>query len=60
MLCELCLLSGAFDLGTVQPGKLADLVVLGADPTADIGNVREVRYVMRGGALTVPRLAAPR
>jgi imidazolonepropionase-like amidohydrolase len=48
------------DLGTLEPGKLADLVVLGADPTADIGNVREVRYVMRGGALTVPRLLAPR
>jgi imidazolonepropionase-like amidohydrolase len=51
---------GRTDIGTLGPGKLADLVVLGADPTADIGNVREVRYVMRGGALTAPRLAAPR
>jgi imidazolonepropionase-like amidohydrolase len=51
---------GRTDIGTLQAGKLADLVVLGADPTADIGNVREVRYVMRGGALTVPRLVAPR
>jgi imidazolonepropionase-like amidohydrolase len=48
------------DLGTVETGKLADLVVLGADPTTDIGHVRDVRYVMRAGALTVPRLAAPR
>jgi len=48
------------DLGTVEAGKLADLVVLGADPTAGIRNVRDVRYVMRAGALTVPRLAAPR
>jgi imidazolonepropionase-like amidohydrolase len=48
------------DLGTVEAGKLADLVVLGGDPTADIRNVRDVRYVMRAGALTVPRLAAPR
>ena len=51
---------GRTDIGTLAAGKLADLVVLGADPTADIGNVREVRYVMRGGALTVPRLLAPR
>ncbi len=51
---------GRADIGTLEPGKLADLVVLGADPTADIGNVQAVRYVMRGGALTVPRLVAPR
>jgi imidazolonepropionase-like amidohydrolase len=48
------------DLGTLEPGKLADLVVLGADPTADVKNVQDVRWVMRDGALTTPRLAAPR
>ncbi|MFI5280092.1 MAG: amidohydrolase family protein [Gemmatimonadales bacterium] len=48
------------DLGTIEPGKQADLVVLGADPTADISNVRQVRYVMRGGAMSIPRLLAPR
>jgi imidazolonepropionase-like amidohydrolase len=47
-------------LGTLEAGKHADLVVLGADPTADIRNARQVRYVMRGGALTIPRLLAPR
>jgi imidazolonepropionase-like amidohydrolase len=51
---------GRTDIGTLAAGKLADLVVLGADPTADIGNVQAVRYVMRGGALTVPKLLAPR
>ena len=51
---------GRGDIGTVTPGKLADLVVLGADPTKDIANVQAVRFVMRGGALTVPRLLAPR
>jgi imidazolonepropionase-like amidohydrolase len=39
------------DLGTVEKGKQADLLILGADPTADIENVRQVRSVMRGGAL---------
>src|SRR5262249_1435064 len=28
------------DLGTVEPGKLADLLILKADPLADIANVR--------------------
>ncbi len=48
------------DFGTLEAGKHADLVVLGADPTADIRNVREVRLVMRGGAMSTPQLLAPR
>lgn len=39
------------DLGTLERGKIADLVVLGADPTADIANVRRIEAVMRGGLL---------
>lgn len=37
------------DLGTIEPGKLADLVVLGADPLADIRNSAEVRWVVKNG-----------
>ena len=37
--------------GTVEPGKLADLVLVGADPTRDVGAFRRVRYVMRAGVL---------
>jgi imidazolonepropionase-like amidohydrolase len=44
-------LGRAQDLGTIEKGKQADLLILGADPTADIKNVRQVRSVMRGGAL---------
>ncbi|HKH91193.1 MAG TPA: amidohydrolase family protein [Gemmatimonadaceae bacterium] len=41
---------GATDsLGTVAPGKLADLVLLDADPLADIGNTRRIRAVFLGG-----------
>lgn len=39
------------ELGSLAPGKLADLVVLDADPTIDIANARRVRLVMKGGAL---------
>lgn len=41
-------------LGTVAPGKLADLVILDADPTADISNTRRIRAVIRGGLLCDP------
>jgi imidazolonepropionase-like amidohydrolase len=39
------------DLGTVEKGKAADLLVLAADPAADIANLRKLRYVVRGGAM---------
>jgi imidazolonepropionase-like amidohydrolase len=39
------------DFGTLERGKLADLVVLNADPTTDIANVRRIQAVMRGGRL---------
>lgn len=37
--------------GTVTAGKAADLLIVGADPTADVKNLRQVRYVARGGVL---------
>jgi hypothetical protein len=43
------------DLGTVEPGKVADLLVVGADPTAEVANLRKVRYVVRGGAVRPDR-----
>lgn len=39
------------DVGSVEPGKLADLLVLDADPTADIRNSDKISRVMLGGRL---------
>lgn len=41
----------AADLGTLEPGKLADIVVLDADPLDDIRNTEELRWVMKNGEL---------
>ena len=41
----------AEDLGTLTPGKLADIQILDADPLADIRNTNSVRYIMLGGNL---------
>ncbi|CAM04212.1 imidazolonepropionase-like amidohydrolase [Saccharopolyspora erythraea NRRL 2338] len=43
------------DLGTVAPGKRADLLVLNADPTADIGNLRDLSMVILNGRLAVDK-----
>jgi imidazolonepropionase-like amidohydrolase len=36
-------------LGTIEKGKLADLLILDADPTQDITALRTIRLVMKGG-----------
>jgi len=43
------LLRMADRIGTVEPGKAADLVVLDADPQADISAVRQVHMVIKAG-----------
>lgn len=47
------------EFGTLEAGKAADLVVLDADPATDIANVRRIRTVMRGGAMSTPALLRP-
>ena len=42
---------GLKDFGTLEVGKLADLVVLEADPLADIHNIRKLSLVMRDGRI---------
>ena len=45
---------GAAELGTIAPGKLADLLVLDADPLADLANLSRASYVFRDGRVFRP------
>ncbi len=38
-------------LGTIEPGKLADLIVVAGDPTRRISDIRKVDWVMKDGVL---------
>ncbi len=41
----------AADLGSIEPGKKADLIATRSDPLADIAALLEIRFVMRDGVI---------
>ena len=46
------------DLGTIEVGKLADLLVISEDPMTDIGNLRHIEMVIKEGQI-IDRDALP-
>lgn len=39
------------DMGSIEPGKIADMLLLDADPTADVNNMKKIYWVMKAGRL---------
>ncbi|MCS6818262.1 MAG: amidohydrolase family protein [Blastocatellia bacterium] len=39
------------ELGTIEPGKLADLIAVRGDPLQDITQLKQVDFVMKGGVI---------
>ena len=48
------LLSLDKDMGTIEPGKYADLVAVSGDPLTDITIMEHVAWVMKGGSVVKP------
>ncbi len=47
------------EIGSLAVGKVADLVVLDADPVADIRNTRRIHFVVQGGIVSTPAELLP-
>src|SRR5262249_11371019 len=42
-------------LGTLEPGKTADLILVAGDPTQDVAAMRNVEHVMLNGQWVIPQ-----
>ena len=42
------------ELGSIEPGKLADLLLVAGDPTRDLGVLRQARMVVKNGDVVFP------
>jgi imidazolonepropionase-like amidohydrolase len=45
------LLGWSADVGSLAPGKYADIIAVGGDPLTDASELQRVRFVMKGGAV---------
>jgi len=49
-------LGKANELGTIEPGKMADLIVVSGDPLKDIRNTKEIKMVIKDGRIMVNKI----
>ncbi len=45
------------DVGTIEPGKYADIIAVSGDPLADVSVLQSVGFVMKGGVVYKDKLA---
>jgi imidazolonepropionase-like amidohydrolase len=50
-------LGKANELGTIESGKLADIIAVSGDPLKDIGDTREIKLVIKDGKILVNRVS---
>lgn len=48
------ILGASDEIGSIEAGKLADIVVLRADPRMDLANLRDIAYTVAAGAVMKP------
>ena len=53
------LMSWSDRVGTIEPGKFADLIAVDGDPLADVTQLEHVKFVMKGGTVVRSDFAKP-
>ena len=48
------------EIGSIEKGKLADVIAVSGDPTVDVTEMERVKFVMKGGAVIRNDLVEPR
>jgi enamidase len=49
-------LGKAIELGTIEPGKLADIIAVSGDPLEDIKDTKKIKLVIKDGKILVSKL----
>lgn len=47
-------------IGSIEPGRFADIIAVAGDPTRDVTELERIRFVMKGGAVVKDETAARR
>ena len=53
-------LGKANELGTIEKGKLADMIVVSGNPTSDIADCKNIKLVIKDGKILVDKLGFPK
>jgi imidazolonepropionase-like amidohydrolase len=49
-------LGRANELGTIEAGKLADIIAVSGDPLTNIGDTRKIKLVIKDGNILINRI----
>ena len=47
------------EIGSIEPGKFADVIAVAGNPTTDVSELEHVKFVMKGGLVVRDAVSQP-